>query len=122
MICTSDCTVFIALEKGFESRYIPECHWVENLSSDVLKTGQTKSDTVTVYIPSEYSAFAPKSTDRDMVVKGKCDFVFDNTDDKTVSESMREFRKQHKCFTVKEIDSKLYIYSSNVSHIKVVAR
>lgn len=120
MICTSDCTVFIALEKGFECRYIPECHWVENLSSDVSKTGQTKSDTVTVYIPSEYSAFAPKNTDRDMVVKGKCDFVFDNTDDKTVSESMREFRKQHKFFTVKEIDSKLY--SSNVSHIKVVAR
>ncbi len=120
MICTADCTVFTALEKGFESRYIPECHWVENLSSDVTKTGQRKSDTVTVYIPSEYSALAPKNTDRDMIVKGRCDFVFDNTDDSTVSESMREFRKHHKILTVKEIDCKLY--GRNVSHIKVVAK
>lgn len=120
MICTADCTVFVALEKGFESRYIPECHWVEKFTSDVSKTGQTKSDTVTVYIPSEYSALAPKNTDRDMLVKGRCDFVFDNTDDMTISASTKEFRRKYEFFTVTEIDRKLY--GMNSSHIKVVAK
>lgn len=119
MICTADCTVFVALEKGFERRYIPECHLVENLSSDVEKTGQRRSDTVTVYIPPEYKHLCPENSDRDMIVKGKCDFVFDNTDEKTVSDSMREFWKRHEFFTVKEIVQKLY--GNSTSHIKVVA-
>lgn len=120
MICTADCTVFVALEKGFERRYISECHWVESLSSDVEKTGQRRSDTVTVYIPPEYKHLCPENSDRDMIVKGKCDFVFDNTAEKSVSESMKEFRKRHEFFTVSGIDYKLY--GNSISHIKVVAK
>ena len=119
MICTADCTVYVALEKGFERRYIPECHWVENLSSGVEKTGQRRSDTVTVYIPPDYKHLSPEKSDRDMIVKGECNFTFDNTDEKSASESMKEFRKKHKFFTVKGIEPK--IYGNNTSHIKVVA-
>ncbi len=120
MICTSSCTVFVALEKGFERRYIPECHWVENLSSSVTKTGRENAQGVTVYIPPKYKNLAPENTDRDILVKGKCDFVFDNTDDRTVSESLREFRKQYEFFTVMSVESKLY--GGGTSHIKVVAK
>lgn len=120
MICTGDCTVFVALQKGFERRYIPECHWVENLSSSVAKTGRENAQGVTVYIPPEYKSLCPEHTDTDMIVKGKCYFVFDNTDEKTVSESMREFRKQYKFFTVMSVENKLY--GGGTSHIKVVAK
>ena len=119
MILTSDCTVFQSFGKGFESRYIPSCHWVENDSAAVSKTGKTNADGVSVYVPPEYQDFCPENPISDMIVKGRCDFVFDNTDEKTVSESMREFRKQYRFFTVTAVERKLY--GVGADHIKVVA-
>ena len=119
MICTAECTFFIACEKGFERRFVPDCHWVEHLSSDVVKTGQTHHNSVTVYIPDKHKTLCPINTDKDIVVKGNCDFVFDNTDEESVSKSMRAFRKQYEFFTVKEIGHKSY--GNRTSHIKVVA-
>lgn len=119
MILTSDCTVFMSIGKGFESRYIPSCHWVENDSASVSKTGKTNSDGVSVYVPPTYQDCCPENPGSDMIVKGRCDFVFDNTDEKTVSESMREFRKQYRFFTVTAVEKKLYGGGSD--HIKVVA-
>ena len=54
------------------------------------------------------------------LVKGNCIFNFDNTDEETVSESMRQFRKLHKFHTVCVVEKKLY--GGDTSHIKVVAK
>ena len=55
---------------------------------------------------------------KDMIVKGECNFVFDNTSEKTVSEGMRDLR-YHSPAVVKAVDNKLY--GTALRHIKVTA-
>lgn len=120
----SSCTVYKANKGGFDRYFIPVCHWQENKASNVIKSGLQSADTVTVYVMEDDVTNAdciPKTTSKDMIVKGECDFVFDNTSSATISNSMKEFRLQYQFYTVSSVDNKLY-GSKSLRHIKISAK
>lgn len=118
MLFNSSCTVYRAIEKGFERSFIPECFWQESRGASLAKGGVLEDGGVFVYIPEKYAALAPKTPQKDMLVKGDCPFEFDNSSDKTVSDSMRTLRVYSPA-TVKSIDDKLY--GAALRHVKVTA-
>jgi hypothetical protein len=131
------CTLYRSNGIGFDRFYIGSCHWQENKAKNVLKSGLQNADSLTVYIyaedmyitpsamvlPPVYPAVEviPHNTTKDMLVKGNCDFVFDNTSLATVSECMKAFRQKYTFHTVTSVDYKLY-GGKNMQHIKVSAR
>jgi hypothetical protein len=139
MRAESSCTVFKFNGKGFDRCFVSSCHWQENKAKNVLKSGDQNADSVTVYIPADYSVItpdeiyvpsdsllanadiAPQIASKDIIVKGKCNIVFDNSNDKTVSESLKKLRSEYQFYTVMSIDRKLY-GSKNLQHIKISAR
>ena len=54
-----------------------------------------------------------------MLVKGNCDFVFDNTSQQTISESKRRFDAEHSFVTVMSIDNYMF---GGLPHIEVSAK
>jgi hypothetical protein len=135
----SSCTVFKFNGKGFDRYFVGSCHWQENKARNVLKSGDQNADSVTVYIPADYlvmtpdesyvpserllanADIAPQTASKDIIIKGKCSFIFDNSNDRTVSESLKKLRSEYQIYTVMSIDRKLY-GSKNLQHIKISAR
>lgn len=118
-------TLYRANGDGYDRFVIPNSHWQECKASNVIKSGLQNADSVVIYIP--YSSIyvddvdvTPQNTSKDMIVKGVCDFVFDNTFDQSISESFREFKRKYKPLTVNSIDRKLY-GSKALQHIKISA-
>lgn len=118
MITNSSCTVYRAIDKGFERSYIPECFWQESRGASLAKGGVLEDIGVIVYIPEKYAALAPRTAQKDMLVKGGCPLEFDNSSEKTVSESLRTLR-EYSPVTVKSVDDKLY--GAALRHVKVTA-
>ena len=122
MLAQASCTLYKFNGIGYDRYYISSCHWQENRASNIIKSGLQSADSVTVYIQKEDLTVAPETASFDMIIKGQCDFEFDNTSQQSVSESMKEFRKQYPQFvTVSSIDNKLYGLKE-LQHIKISAR
>lgn len=125
--------------KGFDRYVIPQCHWQECKASNVLKSGMTDADGIIVYIPAKALVLAPNSflfpcnqlflnadisphnPSQDIIIKGECNFTFDNSNDRSVSESLKQLRNEYDIHTVMSIDRLLY-GSADMQHIKVSAR
>lgn len=118
MLFNSSCTVYRAIEKGFERSFIPECFWQESRGASLAKGGVLEDVGVFVYIPEKYAALAPRTAQKDMLVKGDCPLEFDNSSEKTVSDGMRALREYFPV-TVKSVDDKLY--GTALRHVKVTA-
>ena len=118
MLTNTDCTLYQASGIGYERVYIPAVFWMESRGAALMKGANVEDVGITVYIPEEYADSAPKTPMKDMIVKGECKFVFDNTSEKTVSEGMRDLR-YHSPAVVKAVDNKLY--GTALRHIKVTA-
>lgn len=140
MLTNADCTLYVFNGIGYDRYYIPTVMWQENRASNVLKSGLQTADSITVYVPAKVIVIAPnnqlypadklfpdmkilpKNTSKDMLVKGACEFVFNNESQKTVSDSMSKFRVSNPGFvTVTSIDTKLYGLKE-LQHIKISAK
>lgn len=138
MLCDTSCTVYKYNGLGYERYVIESCHWQENKASNVIKSGMQNADGLTVYIPLNCIILAPckiapsiyllpgaettpSQATKDIIVKGECNFTFDNTSQQSVSESIKMLKSQCDVFTVMSIDRKLY-GSENLQHVKISAR
>lgn len=118
MLTNTDCTLYRASGIGYERVYIPAVFWMESRGTALMKGANVEDVGITIYIPELYADLAPKTPMKDMFVKGKCKVEFDNTSEKTVSESMRDLR-YYSPAVVKAVDNKLY--GTALRHIKVTA-
>lgn len=114
MLTNSSCTVY--REKTFERVFIPECFWQDSRGEALAKGGFTDEAAVSVYIPEIYGELSPKP--RDLIVRGSCEFTFDTTSEKTVSDGIKTLRASDPV-TVKAVEDKRY--GNFCRHIKVVA-
>lgn len=139
MLIESSCTVYIHKRTGFDRFYIPKCHWQESKASNVLKSGSVNADGITVYIPASAMVFAPngflypsndifpgmdilpQNAAKDIIIKGECNFIFDNTSERGASESLKTLRETNDIHTVMSIDRLLYGLPE-LQHIKISAR
>lgn len=114
MLKNADCTVY---EKdSFVQHTIKGVFWSDNRGQTAAKNGIQVSDSILVYIYS--GAYVPKAGD--IIVKGDADFHFDNSSQKSVSESMKLFREQFpSSAVVKNVNDCRY---GGLSHIEITAR
>ena len=118
MLTNTGCTLYQASGIGYDRVYIPAVFWMESRGAALMKGANVEDVGITVYIPEEYADSAPKTPMKDMIVKGECKIEFDNTSEKTVSESMRDLRNYLPA-VVKAVDNKLY--GTALRHIKGTA-
>lgn len=125
--------------KGFDRLIIPHCHWQECKAANVLKSGLQNADGIVIYIPLKALVLTPDklllpskhlflnadispiNPSQDIIVKGECNFIFDNSSDSSVSESLKTLRNKYEIHTVMSIDRLLY-GPADLQHIKVSAR
>lgn len=119
MMTNSDCTLYLydKATGGYTRHFISGVYWRENKAGNVLKSGLQTADSTTVYLYSD--KVLPDSPTKDMIVKGKCDFVFDNTSQQTISESKKRFDTEHSHVTVMSIDRYMF---GGLPHIEVSAK
>ena len=119
MMTNADFTLYLydKATGGYTRYFISGVYWRENKAGNVLKSGLQTADSTTVYLYSD--KVVPDSPTKDMLVKGKCDFVFDNTSPQTISESKKRFDTEHSHVTVMSIDRYMF---GGLPHIEVSAK
>ena len=107
MLANSDCTVYLfdKQTEGFVRKYAEKVYWCENKSGSIVKSGMQTSDSTRVYF---YDDNAPKTPAKDMLVRGKCEFEFDNQTPQSIPESMKMFRAEYDFVTVMSIDDYMF--------------
>lgn len=108
MYSNSSMTVFRLIDKKYERIFIPKVLWDESVSSTVSKRGQMPDCKVRVFIRlSEVEPSFTLDPEHDIAVKGLTNFEFDNTDERTQSESFHTLRKEcGKIYSVLSCDKK----------------
>lgn len=108
---------------GYDRYDISECFWSNEKQAQISNNGLVGQNVTNIYIPK--SAITknniPKNPTKDMFVRGKCFFVFNNSDAKTVSESFKQFKREYSFVTVMSIDNKVF-GSDNMQHIFISAK
>lgn len=119
MMTNADCTLYLYDKDtgGYSRHFVEGVYWNENKAGNVLKSGLTSADSVAVYLYSDF--VVPENPTKDMVVKGRCFFEFDNTNEKTISESMKEFKKETNFYTIMSCDNKMF---GGLPHIELSAK
>lgn len=110
-----------AVTTGFDRIHIKAAFWQECKAANVLESGMQTADSTVVYIPIMFKDDAPSNCAKDMLVKGDCAFVFDNSNAKSISDSLKQFKAERSFVTVSSIDTKDY-GTANLQHIKISAR
>ncbi len=105
MLKNADCTLyrFNKFTDGYERVFIPSVYWHENKGGNTLKSGLQSVHSTTIFIYD--SCNLPETPTKDMIVKGNCSFVFDNTNQKSISESFSKFKKEYAFVTVMSVDN-----------------
>lgn len=114
MLTNADCTLYKFENGGYRRYEILNVYWNENRSGNVLKSGLQTVDSTSVYLYSD--SVLPNANAKDMLVKGICDFEFDNTSQKTISESMNRFRSNYEFITVMSVDRMMF---GGLPHIEI---
>ena len=122
------CTLFLKNGNGFDSVYIPRCHWQESKASNVIKSGLQNADGIIVYIFVEGLDDELKSVlesrrnaAQDIIVKGECNFMFDNSTPQAAAQSLKTLNADFDVHTVMNIDKLLY-GSPDLQHFKLSVR
>ena len=123
-----DCTLFLKNGNGFDSVYIPRCHWQESKASNVIKSGMQNADGIIVYIFVEdidddikHTLETRRNAAQEIIVKGECNFTFDNSTPQTAAQSLKTLNAEYDVHTIMSIDRLLY-GSPDLQHFKLSAR
>lgn len=108
LVTNADITVF---EGGTFAKHIfKDVHYSDQRSRKFAKDGMKSDGVASIHVfavNSPDASYAPKIGD--IVVKGVSDFEFDDTSEKSVSESMAEFRRLYPDYsTINSVDIKVY--------------
>ena len=119
MIGETVCTVYRANNKEYDRIILQSCHWQENKASNVIKSGLQNAHSITVYVFSPTEDML-EIKPQDLIVKGECNFIFDNTSEQSLSKSLKELKQSYSVHSIKSVDCKMY-GSKSMQHIKITA-
>ena len=114
-----DCTLYKYNQKtgGYTRYFIQNVYWQEGHSKSIVNKLLESSDNTKVFFFS--AQIVPETPAKDILVKGNCEFEFDNTSESTISDSMKQFRQMYKFVTVSEISDFMF---GGLSHIEITAK
>jgi len=121
MFTNADITLYSCVNGAYTRSVIKDVFWVDTKQSNVLKSGLTTADAVTIFIPV---ASLPEggvnfTTMKDLIVKGIVSNVIDNTSQQTISASLGTLKSTYDhVVTVSVVDDKLY-GSLRMQHIQI---
>ena len=128
MLDNETCTLYIKDGNGFNAYFVERCHWQESKASNVVKSGLQNADGIIVYIFVEGLDDELKSVlesrrnaAQDVIVKGECNFTFDNSTPQTAAQSLKTLNAEYDVHTVMSIDKLLY-GSPDLQHFKLSVR
>ena len=128
MLDNETCTLYIKDGNGFNAYFVERCHWQESKASNVVKSGLQNADGIIVYIFVEGLDDELKSVlesrrnaAQDVIVKGECNFTFDNSKPQTAAQSLKTLNAEYDVHTVMHIDKLLY-GSPDLQHFKLSVR
>lgn len=109
MLTNSDMTLY-AFDKstGYTRMYFQEVFWQYSKRKNVLKMGSQSADSLFIGIPYDASQSLNLTCTKCLAVKGKELFEFDNTDEKSRSESLKKLREKTDLHEVTTFEPKLY--------------
>lgn len=114
MLINANITLFE--KENYTPHFIENVYFSDSRGQTVAKNGVQIFDSVLIYIYSD--GYFPKSGD--ILVKNRCDFSFDNSSQKSISESMKRFREKYPDFAViKNVNN---YWFGGLPHIEVTAR
>lgn len=119
MFKNADCTLY-KYDKdtgGYIRHFIEGVYWHGSKDGSVSKSGLSAADSTTVFIYQHYPV--PESPTKDILVKGCCEFEFDNTSPQTVSVSLKKLRGEEDFVTVIKIDDCWY---GGLPHLEISAK
>ena len=114
MLSNADVTFYST--KDYTRYTAHKAYFADNRGQTVKKNGIEISDVVSSYLYTD--EYVPSVGD--MVVRGIVDFEFNNTSQKTISESMKEFREMFSEFAV--VKSVSDYKFGGLPHIEITAR
>lgn len=128
MLDNETCTLYIKDGNGFNAYFVERCHWQESKASNVVKSGLQNADGIIVYIFVEGLDDELKSVlesrrnaAQDVIVKGECNFTFDNSTPQTAAQSLKTLNAEYDVHTIMSIDRLLY-GSPDLQHFKLSVR
>ncbi|MBO5179277.1 MAG: hypothetical protein J6B87_02900 [Clostridia bacterium] len=98
-------TLYHFTDDNYDRTVIKNVYWDEVGIGNVLKSGLTNTDSIRIIIPTKTDIKI--SEGKDLIVKGKCEFV-DKTNVK------RTLCEQYNAYTVSKVDRKLHGDLSNI--------
>ncbi len=114
MLTNADITLFE--KENYTRHFFENVYFSDSRGQTVTKNGIQISDSILIYIYSD--GYLPKSGD--IVIKNRCDFLFDNSCQKSISESMKTFREKYPDFAVvKTVNNYQF---GGLPHVEITAR
>ena len=122
MFTNADITVYSDTGEGYKRHYINAVFWDDVKASNLIKSGMTVSDSVSLYIPKSSMPDVLKFREgKDLIVKGKSNFEFDNMNAQSISQSLKELRKRYRVVMVSVVDEKFYGREA-MQHIELLCK
>lgn len=108
MYTNADMTLY-RKSTGFKREVVKDVFWVENKTSNVVKTGLQTIEGVKIFVPLSSYPDLKIETGKDIVMFGEIPFEFTGITDKEVSESKKELYNTYgSIYTVTVFDKKLF--------------
>jgi hypothetical protein len=106
MYTNSSATLYRYQNGSYKRTYFPSVFWDECKQSNIIKSGNVNSDSVTVFLP--YLSSLSFSTGKDLIIKGKCECEIDSSTQQKLSESLKYLKDNYIMLTVMVADLKDY--------------
>lgn len=109
MFTNGDITLYKLVNGSYARETIEGVYMEDRKTANVIKSGLTNADSLFVCIPKgSLSGKLSLTVGKDLVVKGKCTFEFDNTSQITQSTSLKELKGLYTVYTVSDIADRTY--------------
>lgn len=104
----ADITLYHYADGKYTRQVIKGAYWFEVKQSNVLKSGLSNADSVSIHIPVTSADNLKVTTSKDLVINGIIDMEIDNTNQQTQSASLKALNGAYDVYTVTAFDPKLY--------------
>lgn len=117
MLTNTKCTLFLK-DKNYEKLVVPKCFYTDTGVANFRKIGQANVENAFVMFTYKLMGDLDFTIGQDYLLEGETDFKFDNTDEKTKSQSKGELLKLKGIKTIVKADLKKY-GAKNMHHYEL---
>ncbi len=104
MYTNAKATLYSYQNGSYARKFLSDVFWDECKQSNIIKSGLVNSDSTLINIP--YSELITFTQGKDIIVKGDCAYIIDNTSQQTISAGLKYLKDNCNMLTVMVADLK----------------